>query len=91
MTIETVIKKIDRMSDKIVEEALRIVSEENLENKLSDSNKVPWCSHNCVSCLVAEARSNVEEEFDLDFAKGDVAMLRAKYILLEKLKGWEDN
>ena len=93
MTKETIGKKIDKMVDRIVEEALRIVKEDDLKDKiiLSDFNPVPWCSSNCVSCLVAEARSNVEEEFDLCFESGDIAMYEAKYILLENLDGWEDN
>ena len=93
MTKETIGKKIDKIVDRIVEEALRIVKEDDLKDKimLSDSNPVPWCSSNCISCLAAEARSNIEESFDLSFMEGDIAMITAKYILLEKLDGWEDN
>jgi hypothetical protein len=93
MKKETIGKKIDEMVDRIVEEALRIVKEDDLKDKiiLSDFNQVPWCSSNCISCLAAEARSNIEESFDLSFMEGDVAMITAKYILLEKLDGWEDN
>ena len=62
--------------------------------KLAKRKRKPkdWCSPKCISCLVAEARFNIDKSKDLGLIKGDTAMLEAKGILLEEsyFNNWEN-
>lgn len=62
-------------------------------NKLILRKRKPngWCHSKCISCLVADARSKVDEDFDIGFTMGDVSMLMAIDYFAKKLvkKGWE--
>ena len=65
--------------------------------RLKKTDEVEYCKPNCIRCLIAEAKGNIDEKLGIKMSFGDIASgfygipsMKTDYIMLDLIQEVED-